>query len=94
MALYLPEKYRKEAMCEAHDSIFGGHNATQKTHQNFYFVLLTKEALIHQKTQKFLHQMPTMEKVYSQENASFVSSNSKKTKLKDTRRFICSNDDG
>ena len=71
MALYLPEKYRKEAMCEAHDSIFGGHNATQKTHQNFYFVLLTKEALIHQKTQKFLHQMPTIEKVYLQENASF-----------------------
>jgi hypothetical protein len=23
MALYLPEKYRKAAMCEAHDSIFG-----------------------------------------------------------------------
>jgi hypothetical protein len=53
MALYLPEKYRKEAMCEAHDSIFGGHNATQKTHQNFYFVLLTKDAPIHQKHKNF-----------------------------------------
>jgi Integrase zinc binding domain len=30
--LYLAEKYRKEAMCEAHYSIFGGHNATQKTY--------------------------------------------------------------
>jgi hypothetical protein len=30
MALYLPSKYCKEAMCEAHDRIFGGHNATQK----------------------------------------------------------------
>jgi hypothetical protein len=31
-ALYLPEKYRKAATCEAHDSIFGGHNTTQKTY--------------------------------------------------------------
>jgi hypothetical protein len=31
-ALYLPSRYCKEAMCEAHDSIFGGHNATQKTY--------------------------------------------------------------
>jgi Integrase zinc binding domain len=31
-ALYLPSRYRKEAMCEAHDSIVGGHNATHKTY--------------------------------------------------------------
>jgi hypothetical protein len=31
-ALYLPSKYRTEAMCEAHDGIFGGHNATHKTY--------------------------------------------------------------
>ena len=30
-ALYLPTRYRKEAMCEAHDSILGGHNAAHKT---------------------------------------------------------------
>ncbi len=30
--LYLPEKYHKDAMCKAHDSIFGGHNAMQKTY--------------------------------------------------------------
>jgi len=32
MAIYLSEKYRKEEMCEAHNSIFVGHNATQKTY--------------------------------------------------------------
>jgi hypothetical protein len=32
MALYLPSRYRKEAMCEAHDSILGGHNAAHKTY--------------------------------------------------------------
>jgi len=32
MALYLPSRYRKEAMCEAHDGIYGGHNTTQKTY--------------------------------------------------------------
>jgi len=31
-ALYLPSQYRKEAMCEAHDSALGGHNATHKTY--------------------------------------------------------------
>ncbi len=32
MALYLPSRYRKEAMCEAHDSIVGRHNAAHKTY--------------------------------------------------------------
>jgi Integrase zinc binding domain len=32
LSQYLPEKYRKEAMYEAHDSIFEGHNVTQKTY--------------------------------------------------------------
>jgi hypothetical protein len=31
-ALYLPPRYRKEAMCEAHDSILGGHNTNHKTY--------------------------------------------------------------
>jgi hypothetical protein len=31
-ALYLPSRYRKEAMCEAHDSIVGGNNAAHKTY--------------------------------------------------------------
>jgi hypothetical protein len=29
-ALYLPEKYRKLALCEAHNHQFGGHNAALK----------------------------------------------------------------
>jgi hypothetical protein len=31
-ALLLPRKYQKEALCEAHNSIFGGHHATLKTY--------------------------------------------------------------
>jgi hypothetical protein len=31
-ALLLPKNYQKEALCEAHNSIFGGHNATLKTY--------------------------------------------------------------
>jgi hypothetical protein len=47
-ALYLPEKYRKEAMYEAHDSIFGGHNVTQKNvPQNLHLVLLAKDISRH-----------------------------------------------
>ncbi len=32
MALYLPSRFWKEAMCEAHNSIVGGHNAAHKTY--------------------------------------------------------------
>jgi hypothetical protein len=35
--LWLPERYRKEALCEPHDSIFAGHNVTPK----FYTKLTT-----------------------------------------------------
>jgi hypothetical protein len=31
-ALWLPEKYRKEALCETHDSIFASHNAALKSY--------------------------------------------------------------
>jgi transposase InsO family protein len=31
-ALWLPERYRKEALCETHDSIFAGHNAALKSY--------------------------------------------------------------
>ncbi len=31
-ALYLPEKYHKLALCEAHNHQFGGHNAALKTY--------------------------------------------------------------
>jgi hypothetical protein len=31
-ALNLPSRYRKEAMCEAHNEALGGHNAADKTY--------------------------------------------------------------
>jgi hypothetical protein len=31
-ALWLPEYYRKEALCESHDHIFVGHSAAQKSY--------------------------------------------------------------
>jgi Integrase zinc binding domain len=31
-ALWLPDRYRKEALCETHDSIFAGHNAALKSY--------------------------------------------------------------
>jgi len=31
-ALWLPERYRKEALCETHDNIFAGHNAALKSY--------------------------------------------------------------
>jgi hypothetical protein len=31
-ALWLPERYRKEALCETHDTIFAGHNAALKSY--------------------------------------------------------------
>jgi hypothetical protein len=31
-ALYLPEKFRKMALCKAHNHQFGGHNAALKTY--------------------------------------------------------------
>jgi len=33
-ALWLPERCRKEALCETHDSIFTGHNAALKSTLN------------------------------------------------------------
>jgi hypothetical protein len=31
-ALWLPEFYRKEALCESYNHLFAGHNAAQKTY--------------------------------------------------------------
>jgi hypothetical protein len=33
-ALWLPEFYRKEALCKSHKQIFVGHNAAQKMYLN------------------------------------------------------------
>ncbi len=53
-ALYLPEKYRKMALCEAHNHQFGGHNAALKTYirilSSYYWPKLWTDILNHNKT--------------------------------------------
>jgi hypothetical protein len=53
-ALYLPEKYRKMAPCEAHNHQFGGHNAALKTYirisSSYYWPKLWTDILKHTKT--------------------------------------------
>jgi hypothetical protein len=39
LALYPPTRYQKEAMCEAHYSILGGHNAAHKTYIKILYCL-------------------------------------------------------
>ena len=50
-ALLLPKKYRKEALCEAHNSIFGGHDANLKTYMkistSYYWPGLFKDVKNH-----------------------------------------------
>jgi hypothetical protein len=48
MALHLPEKYRKEAICLSHDSIFRGQNFHSKNiYPNINAVLLTQNVPRH-----------------------------------------------
>jgi hypothetical protein len=53
-ALYLPEKYRKMALCEAHNHQFGSHNAALKTYIQisslYYWPKLWSDILNHTKT--------------------------------------------
>jgi Integrase zinc binding domain len=53
-ALYLPEKYHKMALCEAHNHKFGGHNAALKTDiwisSSSYWPKLWTDILNHTKT--------------------------------------------
>jgi len=53
-ALYLLEKYRKMALCEAHNHQFGGHNAALKTYfrilSSYYWPKLWTDILKHTKT--------------------------------------------
>ncbi len=47
-ALYLPTSYRKEAMCEAHDSILGGpQRSSQDLPQDLHLLLLAEDATGH-----------------------------------------------
>ena len=53
-ALFLPEKYRKMALCEAHNHQFGGHTATLKTYirltSSYYWPRIYSDILKHTKT--------------------------------------------
>jgi transposase InsO family protein len=53
-ALYLPQKYRKMALCEAHNNQFGGHNAALKTYirisSSYYWPKIYSDVLNHTKS--------------------------------------------
>jgi hypothetical protein len=53
-ALFLPEKFRKMALCEAHNHQFGGHNAALKTYirltSSYYWPRVYSDILKHTKT--------------------------------------------
>ncbi len=53
-ALWLPERYRKEALCETHDSIFAGHNAALKLYikltTSYFWPNVYSHVLNHTKT--------------------------------------------
>jgi len=54
VALWLPEKYRKQALCEAHNNITGGHNAALKTYikitSSYWWPNIYSHCLNHAKT--------------------------------------------
>ncbi len=53
-ALYLPQKYRKLALCKAHNNQFGGHNAELKTYirisSSYFWPKIYTDVLNHTKT--------------------------------------------
>ncbi len=53
-ALYLPQKYRKLALCEAHNNQFGGHNTALKTYirisSSYFWPKIYTDVLNHTKT--------------------------------------------
>jgi hypothetical protein len=53
-ALLLPKKYQKEALCEAHNSFFGGHDANLKTYMkissSYYWPGLYQDIKMHIQT--------------------------------------------
>jgi Integrase zinc binding domain/RNase H-like domain found in reverse transcriptase len=52
--LWLPERYRKEALCETHDSMFAGHNAALKSYikltTSYYWPTVYSHVLKHTQT--------------------------------------------
>ena len=86
-ALWLPEFYRKEALCESHDHLFAGHNAAQKTYIKLkIFLLLAQRLLTCLKTHPNLSEMPTTQNVKSKTTTTGTIANSGSTKYPDPCR--------
>ncbi len=62
-ALFIPEKFRQMALCEAHNHQFGGHNTALKTYicltSSYYWPRIYSDILKHIKN---LYTMPAMKK--------------------------------
>ncbi len=79
-ALWLPEFYRKEALCESHDHLFAGHNAAQKTYIKLttsYFV--AKRFLTCFKTHTNMFKMPAAQNIKGQTTTTRTFANSGST---------------
>ncbi len=87
-ALLLPKKYQKEALCEAHNSIFGGHDANLKTYENLIVILLARIVQGCQEARPNLPHLSAKKTVHHQANATTAAANSGTPKLEDPCRFI------
>ncbi len=68
-ALWLPDRYRKEALCETHDSIFAGHNAALKSYKklttSYFWPNVYSHVLNHTQTCLRCQQRKTSKKKHS-----------------------------
>jgi len=86
-ALYLPQKYRKLALCEAHNNQFGGHNAALKTYiriSSSYF--WPKNLYRRAQPHKDVFPLPTEKVIYKQTTSAAATTHSGQAKHPDTRR--------
>jgi hypothetical protein len=75
-ALLLPRKYQKEALCDAHNSIFGGHDANLKTYMKISSIIFL--ARIVQRCQNAcpdLPYLPAKKKDHNQANTTATAAN-------------------
>jgi hypothetical protein len=84
-ALLLSKKYQKEALCEAHNSIFGGHDANLKTYMkissSYYWPGLFRDV----KTHISLPHLSAKKTFQPQAKTVAASANSGTTKLENSR---------
>jgi hypothetical protein len=84
-ALYIPTRYRKEVMWEAHDSILEGHNAAHKSYikisTSYFWPKMRQDIQRHQN----LSTMPAKKKIDKQKDSTSASPNSGSSKPSDSR---------